>query len=93
MTVLGPGRSGRNTEYLLGLALGLEGRPGIYALAGDTDGIDGSGDNAGAFVTPDTLQRARAAGLDPLAALARATPTASSPASATCWSRGPRAPT
>ena len=70
VTVLGPGRGGRNTEYLLGLALGLEGRPGIYALAADTDGIDGAGDNAGAFVTPDTLERARAAGLDPVAALA-----------------------
>jgi glycerate 2-kinase len=71
VTVRGDGRGGRNTEYLLGLALGLEGRPGIYALAADTDGIDGSEDNAGAFVTPDTLARARAAGLDARAALSR----------------------
>ena len=65
VTVRGDGRGGRNTEYLLGLALGLDGRPGIHALAADTDGIDGSEDNAGAFVTPDTLARAAAAGLDP----------------------------
>ena len=61
VTVRGDGRGGRNTEYLLGLALGLDGRPDIYALAADTDGIDGSEDNAGAFVTPDTLARAAAA--------------------------------
>ena len=71
VTVRGDGRGGRNTEYLLGLALGLEGRPGTYALAADTDGIDGSQDNAGAFVAPDTLARAAAAGLDAPAALAR----------------------
>ena len=71
VTVRGDGRGGRNTEYLLGLALGLDGRPDIYALAADTDGIDGSQDNAGAFVAPDTLARATAAGLDPHAALAR----------------------
>jgi glycerate 2-kinase len=70
VTVRGAGRGGRNTEYLLGLALGLGGRPGVYALAADTDGIDGTQDNAGAFVTPSTLERARAAGVDPLAALA-----------------------
>jgi hydroxypyruvate reductase len=71
VTVRGDGRGGRNTEYLLGLALGLDGRPGIYALAADTDGIDGSEDNAGAFVTPDTLDRAVAAGLDPHEILTR----------------------
>ena len=65
VTVRGDGRGGRNTEYLLGLALGLDGRRDIHALAADTDGIDGSEDNAGAFVTPDTLARAAAAGLDP----------------------------
>ena len=70
VTVLGDGRGGRNAEYALGLALGLDGRPGISAVAGDTDGIDGTEDNAGAVVTPDTLARARAAGLDPVAALA-----------------------
>lgn len=60
-----PGRGGRNTEFLLGLALGLDGLSRIHAIAGDTDGIDGSEDAAGAIVTPDTLARARAAGLDP----------------------------
>ena len=79
VTVRGAGRGGRNTEYLLGLALGLEGCPDVFALAADTDGRDGSEDNAGAFVTPDTLARARAAGLDPRAALAATTPTACSP--------------
>ena len=70
VTVKGTGRGGRNTEFLLGLALGLDGAAGIHALAADTDGIDGSEDNAGAFVSPDTLARARAAGLDPRAHLA-----------------------
>lgn len=64
------GRGGRNTEFLLALAVALAGEPGIYAVAGDTDGIDGSEDAAGAIVTPDTLARARAAGLDPRAVLA-----------------------
>jgi hydroxypyruvate reductase len=58
------GRGGRNTEFLLGLALALDGAPDIHALAADTDGIDGSQDNAGAFVDPATLQRARERGLD-----------------------------
>lgn len=58
------GRGGRNLEYLLGLAISLDGTPGIYALACDTDGIDGTEDAAGAVVTPDTLMRAGAAGLD-----------------------------
>jgi hydroxypyruvate reductase len=70
VTMQGDGRGGRNTEFLLSLALALDGAPGIYALAADTDGIDGSEDNAGAFVTPDTLVRARAAGLDLPARLA-----------------------
>jgi hydroxypyruvate reductase len=68
--VTGQGRGGRNTEYLLGLALALDGQPGVSALACDTDGIDGTEDNAGAVVTPDTLSRARALGRDPVAALA-----------------------
>ena len=63
------GRGGRNTEFLLGLALALAGAPCIWAAAGDTDGIDGTEDAAGAIVTPDTLTRARAAGLDPRAVL------------------------
>jgi len=104
VTVRGGGRGGRNTEYLLALALALEagdhrevgpaaeagadpeagsagqaGRaaaaprgptPSVYALAADTDGIDGSEDNAGALLYPDSLARARAAGLDPAGLLA-----------------------
>ncbi|MBA4326638.1 MAG: glycerate kinase [Polaromonas sp.] len=57
------GRGGRAGEFCLGLALGLQGQPGVYALAADTDGIDGMEDNAGAFVAPDTLQRATAQGM------------------------------
>ncbi len=64
------GRGGRNTEFLLGLALALSGTAGIWAVAGDTDGIDGTEDAAGGFVMPDTLARARAAGLDPHSVLA-----------------------
>lgn len=59
------GRGGRNLEYLLGLAIALDGAPDIAALACDTDGIDGTEDAAGAIVTPDTLKRARELGLDP----------------------------
>jgi len=70
VTVRGNGRGGRNTEFLAGLALTLRKAGRIHALAGDTDGIDGSEPNAGAIVTPDTLARARAAGLDPTALLA-----------------------
>lgn len=58
------GRGGRNLEYLLSLALTLDGAARISAIACDTDGIDGSEDNAGAIITPDTLARARALGLD-----------------------------
>lgn len=70
VTVRGPGRGGRNVEFLLALALALNGAPGISALAADTDGIDGGGPAAGALVGPDTLARARALGLDPRAMLA-----------------------
>jgi glycerate 2-kinase len=70
VTVRGPGRGGRNAEFLLGLALALEGHPAVHAIACDTDGIDGSEDNAGALVAPDSLARMRAAGIDPRAALA-----------------------
>jgi glycerate 2-kinase len=59
VTVRGQGRGGRNTEFQLGLALAIDSEPGIWALAADTDGVDGSEDNAGAFVSPDTLLRAR----------------------------------
>ncbi|HSE78400.1 MAG TPA: glycerate kinase [Alphaproteobacteria bacterium] len=69
VTVRGRGRGGRNVEFLLGLVVALDGAPGIYGLAGDTDGIDGTEANAGALAAPDTLARARASGLDPLAML------------------------
>jgi len=70
VTVTGQGRGGRNAEFLLALAIALDGAPGIFALACDTDGIDGSEDNAGACIAPDSLTRARAAGLDARARLA-----------------------
>ncbi|MGP0060421.1 MAG: glycerate kinase [Beijerinckiaceae bacterium] len=63
VTVRGKGRGGRNVEFLLSLALALEGHAGIHALAGDTDGVDGLEDIAGAIVAPDTLARSRALGL------------------------------
>lgn len=58
VTVRGQGRGGRCAEFLLSLAIDLDGAAGIHALACDTDGIDGSEDNAGAVLTPDALQRA-----------------------------------
>jgi glycerate 2-kinase len=64
VTVRGHGRGGRNAEFLLGLAVALNGQPGVFAIACDTDGIDGTEDNAGAVLAPDTLSRARALGLD-----------------------------
>jgi hydroxypyruvate reductase len=64
------GRGGRNTEFLLSFALGIDGTTGIAALAADTDGIDGSEDNAGAFADGTTAARLRAAGHDPAALLA-----------------------
>ena len=70
VTVTGAGRGGPNAEYALALALALEGAPGIFAIACDTDGIDGTEDNAGALVTPETLARGRAAGEDAAARLA-----------------------
>ena len=69
VTVKGLGRGGRNAEFLLALAVALEGAAGIHAIAGDSDGIDGSEDNAGAVLAPDSLARARAAGLDARARL------------------------
>jgi glycerate 2-kinase len=72
VTVVNPaGRGGRNLEYLLAMAIALDGAPGITALACDTDGIDGTEDAAGAMVLPDTLVRANALGLDAAAYLAR----------------------
>ena len=70
VTLRGKGRGGRNGEFLLALAIALDGVEGVSALAGDTDGIDGSEDNAGAFVDGTTARRMREAGIDPQAALA-----------------------
>lgn len=63
VTVTGTGRGGRNAEFLLALAVALDGAPGIHALAADTDGIDGTEDNAGAIIGPDILARGRGLGL------------------------------
>lgn len=65
VTVRGTGRGGRNVEYLLSLAIALEGHRRIHALAGDTDGVDGQEEIAGACVSPDSLERARGLGLKP----------------------------
>jgi glycerate 2-kinase len=70
VTLRGNGRGGRNAEFLLAFALAIEGLDGISALAADTDGIDGAGDNAGAICDGTTAARMRAAGVDPRAALA-----------------------
>ena len=65
VTLRGKGRGGRNVEFLLSLGIALNGQPGIHALAGDTDGVDGQEEIAGALLTPDTLARAWAQGLRP----------------------------
>ncbi|HEY7757967.1 MAG TPA: glycerate kinase [Burkholderiales bacterium] len=70
VTVRGKGRGGRNVEFLLALAVALGGEPRVHALAGDTDGVDGTEDNAGAIVAPDTLARAATAGVDAKSRLA-----------------------
>jgi hydroxypyruvate reductase len=70
VTMRGHGRGGRCSEFLLSLAISLEGLDETWALACDTDGIDGSEDNAGAIATPDALERARAKGLEPKKMLA-----------------------
>jgi glycerate 2-kinase len=70
VTVTGTGRGGRNTEFLLGLAAALDSAEGIWALACDTDGIDGTESNAGAIVYPDSLARAAARGVSMQDALA-----------------------
>ena len=70
VTLKGKGRGGRNAEFLLALAIALDGLPGVSAIACDTDGIDGSEDNAGCVIGPDTLSRATALGLDAEAYLA-----------------------
>jgi hydroxypyruvate reductase len=70
VTIRGDGRGGRNSEFLLSFATGIGGTQGIFALAADTDGVDGSEDNAGAFCDSSTVTRLRAKGLDPKAFLA-----------------------
>jgi glycerate 2-kinase len=74
VTLRGTGRGGRNTEFLLALAIALDAHPGIYALAADTDGIDGSENNAGAIIAPETLARAEELGVCVKAMLANNDP-------------------
>jgi hydroxypyruvate reductase len=69
VTLRGKGRGGRNVEFLLALGVALDGLASVYALAGDTDGVDGAEEIAGAVLTPDTLARAWAAGINPRASL------------------------
>lgn len=70
VTLRGPGKGGRNSEFLLSFAIGINGVTGIFALAADTDGIDGSEDNAGAFADASSVMRMRTAGIDAKANLA-----------------------
>ena len=70
VTVKGTGRGGRNAEFLLALAVALDGQADIHAIAGDTDGIDGTEDNAGAILSPDSIARAAAKGVSAKAMLA-----------------------
>lgn len=70
VTLRGAGRGGRNVEFLLALAIALRGEPGIHAMAGDTDGVDGVEEIAGAYITPDTLERAWGRGINPNDSLA-----------------------
>jgi glycerate 2-kinase len=65
VTVRGNGRGGRNVEFLLALGIALENRPGFHAVAGDTDGVDGQEEIAGAYLAPDSLMRAWAKGIRP----------------------------
>ncbi len=78
VTVRGDGRGGRCTEFLLGLGIALAGVDGVHALAADTDGTDGTEDNAGAYLAPDSIGRAERAGLKPKRLAATTMPTASS---------------
>ncbi len=64
VNVTGSGKGGPNSQYVLAIAKELDGMTGVYAIACDTDGIDGSEDNAGALMTPSTLRRARLKGMD-----------------------------
>jgi hydroxypyruvate reductase len=70
VTVRGNGRGGRNVEFLLALGIALGGHKGIHALAGDTDGVDGQDEVAGAYLAPDSLARAGTLGLRPADRLA-----------------------
>jgi hydroxypyruvate reductase len=70
VTVRGSGRGGRNVEFLLSLGVALHGHPGIHAMAGDTDGVDGLEEIAGAFLGPDSLERAWSKGINPKDSLA-----------------------
>ncbi len=65
VTVRGNGRGGRNVEFLLSFAIALKGLDNVYAIAGDTDGVDGLEEIAGALATPDTLERAWGMGMNP----------------------------
>ena len=65
VTLTGKGKGGRNSEFLLSLAIDIDGSNGIHAMAADTDGIDGSEDNAGAFADGGTVARLRKVGLVP----------------------------
>ncbi len=65
VTIKGNGRGGRNVEFLLSLAVALNKLPGVHAIAGDTDGVDGAEEIAGACITPSTLDRAWALGINP----------------------------
>jgi hydroxypyruvate reductase len=69
VTVRGPGSGGRNVEFLLALGIALDGLVGVHALAGDTDGVDGMAEIAGAYLAPDALKRAWALGTNPRASL------------------------
>src|SRR5205823_1239923 len=70
VTVRGNGRGGRNVEFLLALGIALNGHPAIHAIAGDTDGVDGIEEIAGAYLAPDSLERAWSKGINPLDSLA-----------------------
>jgi len=70
VTARGRGRGGRNVEFLLSLAIALDGNPRIHAMAGDTDGVDGLEEIAGAYIAPNTLERAWAKGIKPKESLA-----------------------
>ncbi|MFC5547480.1 glycerate kinase type-2 family protein [Massilia aerilata] len=71
VTVRGDGRGGRNVEFLLSAAIALRGEPGVYGLAGDTDGVDGQEEIAGAWFAPDTLERAFDKAIRPMQSLDR----------------------